>query len=623
MRIVLLTPPMVQFNAPYAATPLLTGFLRSRGVDVRQVDLSLRLSLALFSRSGMEQVVQAVERVPETKRTESVHLFLRKKFRYSETVDEVIAFLQKGGEQTAKRIVSGEWLPEGPRFRVVGELTGRGCAPFADDLPARARYLASLYMDDLADVIRDGVDQYYGLSRYAERLGLSASSFIPILQTLRASGTLVDRLLDDLTDALLCEHVPDVVGITIPFPGNAYAAFRIAAHIRKCAPQVRIAAGGGYVNTEWRRLSDVRVFDFLDFILYDDGEYPLLHLLEYLEGKLPRERLIRTRLRDKNQVVYVDDPAAPTLKHRERTAPSYEGLPLEQYCPVIESPNPMHRLWTEHCWMKLTLAHGCYWHRCAFCDTRLDYIGHYDPAPAERIVEWIEQVIAETGRRDFHFVDEAAPPALLRRLACLLIERGISIRWWTNIRFEKVFDVELCRLMAKSGCVAVTGGMECAEKRLLERMEKGVSLKDMAMSAHHFSEAGILVHAYLMYGFPTQTRQEVVDALEYVRQLYEVGCVQSTYWHRFALTVHSPVCVRAAAFGIQPELHEHGGFSENTLRYTERHPLPEKGLGEALHAAVYNYMHGVALNEPVEAWFELRMPPPRFALGTVARWLCE
>jgi hypothetical protein len=73
----------------------------------------------------------------------------------------------------------------------------------------------------------------------------------------------------------------------------------------------------------------------------------------------------------------------------------------------------MHRLWTERPWIKLTLAHGCYWHRCAFCDTSLDYIRSYDPADAATIVGWMERAMADTGLCGFHFVDEAAPPALL------------------------------------------------------------------------------------------------------------------------------------------------------------------------------------------------------------------
>ena len=269
------------------------------------------------------------------------------------------------------------------------------------------------------------------------------------------------------------------------------------------------------------------------------------------------------------------------------------------------------------------LAHGCYWHRCAFCDTTLDYIRCYDPAPAERIADWIEIVIRETGRRAFHFVDEAAPPALLRRLAECLIAHKLDVRWWTNIRFEKAFDEELCRLLARAGCVAVTGGIECAEERLITLMNKGIQLRDMTRAASAFSRAGVLVHAYLMYGFPTQNRQAVVDALDYVRQLFQGGCVHSAYWHRFALTVHSPMYAAPRPFRLTPQRPAHRGFSENGIPYSEWKPGHWEGIGDALYAAVYNYMHGVALDEPVQAWFSEPMPAPHLARDAVKRWVDE
>lgn len=63
-------------------------------------------------------------------------------------------------------------------------------------------------------------------------------------------------------------------------------------------------------------------------------------------------------------------------------------------------------------------------------------------------------------------------------------------------------------------------------------MEKGVTIAQVARVTDGFTQAGIMVHAYLMYGFPTQTTQETIDSLEVVRQLFQAGIVQSGYWHR-------------------------------------------------------------------------------------------
>ena len=201
----------------------------------------------------------------------------------------------------------------------------------------------------------------------------------------------------------------------------------------------------------------------------------------------------------------------------------------------------MHKLWSDGRWNKLTLAHGCYWGKCSFCDCSLDYIGRYEPCNVKTIVDRIEEMINTTGENGFHFVDEAAPPTILKEMAIEILKRNLNIVWWTNVRFEKAYTDDICRLLKASGCIAVAGGLEVASDRLLKLINKGVSVEQVAKVASSFSKSGILVHAYLMYGFPTQSEQETIDSLEIVRQLFENKVIQSGFWHRFALTAHSPV----------------------------------------------------------------------------------
>ncbi len=627
LTVLLLTPPMVQFNTPYAATPALTAFLRARGVRVTQADLSLALALRLFSRRGLGEVLAALGPVSRRRPSHpAVAHFRAHAAAYRATVGEVIRYLQhepcdahaaaRGGRAGPPRRFAADALPRGPRFAVLDDLAAAGIDPRAADPAGYPRLLASLYLDDLADAVQQGVDPRFGLSRYAECLALSAASFAPIRKALRAAPSLIDRLLDELTLRLLRRVKPDVIGITIPFPGNVYAAFRIARQAKAWNPGVRIVAGGGYVNTELRSLSDPRVFDDVDFVTYDDGELPLLRAIEHVAGRAGRETLIRTRLRVGRRVVFVD-AEAPAIRHRDRPAPRYDGLPLDRYCGMAESVNPMHRLWTERRWMKLALAHGCYWHRCAFCDTGLDYIARYDPADPDTLVRWIADIQRRTGENHFHFVDEAAPPALLCRLADALIRRRLRIRWWTNIRFEEAFTPDVAARLAESGCMAMTGGLECAQRRLLATMDKGVSLSGAARAMHALARAGILVHAYLMYGFPRQTIQETVDALEFVRQLFRAGIVHSAYWHRFALTVHSPVFAHPERFGVRA-VAPAGTFARNEVAFTDGRRTDHARLGTALRRAVYNYMHGAGLDADVRAWFARRAPKPRLPARFVA-----
>ncbi|MGL5318421.1 MAG: B12-binding domain-containing radical SAM protein, partial [Bacteroidales bacterium] len=294
----------------------------------------------------------------------------------------------------------------------------------------------------------------------------------------------------------------------------------------------------------------------------------------------------------------------------------YADLLLDKYISVIERLNPMHKLWSDGRWNKLTLAHGCYWGKCSFCDGSLDYIGRYSPSDAKLIVDRMEQIIDQTGEIGFHFVDEAAPPSLLKLISEEILSRRLKVVWWGNVRFEKSFTAELCDLMKQAGCIAVSGGLEVASERILKMINKGVTLEQVALVTRNFTESGILVHAYLMYGFPTQTEQETIDSLEVVRQLFELGLIQSGFWHRFALTAHSPVGLNPEKFNIRITEPEFKGFARNDLQFEDPTGGNHDKFGEGLRISLYNYMNGTGFDLPLNKWFEAKVPrtmlPPNY-----------
>jgi radical SAM superfamily enzyme YgiQ (UPF0313 family) len=635
LRVLSVIPPMTQLNTPYPSTAYLTGFLRARGVDAVQEDLALALVLALLSADGLRAVRARAEALPAGRRTPLVRGFLDHFGSYLATIGPTIAFLQGRDPTIAHRIASRTFLPEGPRFDALDvyvdpdEPEGGdplGWAFGALGLQDRARHLATLYLNDLADVLRDAVDARFEFVRYAESLAQSQPSFEPLAQALAAPPTLVDDTLRALTLAALERHHPRLVLLSVPFPGAVYGAFRIAQTIKAQRPDIVTVLGGGFVNTELRELAEPRVFDFFDYVTLDDGERPLLALLEHLQGRRGRSRLVRTFVREaettttRGAVRYLN-LAEPDVPFAEVGTPTWDGLPLAQYLSLLDMLNPMHRLWSDGRWNKLTVAHGCYWKKCSFCDVSLDYIGRYDGAPAALLVDRIEAIVAETGQTGFHFVDEAAPPKALRALAEELLRRGVSISWWGNIRFEKSFTPELCRLLADSGCIAVSGGLEVASDRLLKLMKKGVSVEQVARVTRAFTDAGILVHAYLMYGFPTQTVHDTVDALEYVRQLFEAGCIQSGFFHRFACTVHSPVGQHPEEYGVTLVPLPKTTFAKNDVGFIDPTGVDHEALGQALNKALYNYMHGIGLDADVRSWFGGRVPRPRVPRHFIARAL--
>jgi radical SAM superfamily enzyme YgiQ (UPF0313 family) len=613
---------MTQLNTPYPSTAYITGFLRSRGIDAHQDDLALSLVLSFFSKKGLAEVHQAALAIPEENRSATINFFLDYFEDYQGSIEPTIKYLQGGDSTLSHRINSRSFLPEGPRFQALDSYDDDGSgdslawafgALGAED---RARHLATLYLNDLSDVLRDAVDDRFEFVRYAESLASSQPSFEPLANALKAPPTLMDEHLRSLSIAQIEKHQPNLVLLSVPFPGSVYAALRIAQVIKEKYPSIKIALGGGYVNTELRELSEARVFDYVDFITLDSGERPLLALIEHLNGQRGINRLVRTFIRnEKGQVQYIQW-AEPDVPFEEVGTATWDGLPLDSYLSLLDMLNPMHRLWSDGRWNKLTVAHGCYWKKCSFCDVSLDYISRYETASASLLVDRIEKIVAETGQTGFHFVDEAAPPKILKALAEELIRRQVVISWWGNIRFEKTFTPELAELLAQSGCIAMSGGLEVASDRLLALMEKGVTVEQVARVTKSFSDVGILVHAYLMYGFPTQTVQETVDSLEYVRQLFENGCIQSGFFHRFTCTVHSPVGKNPEAYGIELIPLPKITFAKNDIGFIDPTGTDHDALGQGLKKAIYNYMHGVGFEADIRNWFDLQEPTPK---STVSR----
>jgi hypothetical protein len=622
LRVLLVTPPLVQPNAPYAATPALTGFLLRRGVRVSQADASLELVLRLFSQRGVAEVARvtqaACRRSQILRANRSVAFFLRNRRRYAATVEHAVRFLQGRAPPLAGRIAGRSFLPEGPRFAALAAWgsDGHGGSDAWMDTGARARYIASLFLDDLADVIRDAVDPDFGFARYGERLSAAAPSFAAVRGAVESPATPVSAAIDEVTASLLKKHRPDVVGFTVPFPGTLVGALRMAREFRRLDPHIVSVVGGGYVSTELRQLGDPALFDFVDYAVLDEGPAPLARLLSHLGGRLPRRRLARTFCREDGRVVFHDSPCSD-VPHGRSGPPRWTGLRMDRYLSVMETPSQAFSLWSDGMWIKVMLAHGCYWRRCRFCDTSLPYIRRFDPAPVPTLIRWIRSVCRETGCNRFHFVDEAIPPSLAGRLSEALLEKGMDVTWWGNVRFEPAFTTERVASMRRSGCVAVTGGLETVCDRTLAAMAKGVSLASAVPAIARFSSAGILVHVYLMYGFPGQTVREVVDALEVVRQLFANGLVHSAYWHRFALTVHSAMGADPTAFGMRVEPPARRGFAENEVPVTAGVNPEVIAMGRGLHKAVYNYMHALGLDEDVRSWFTAPVPRPRVGAGLV------
>lgn len=584
----LILGPLTQLNTPYPSISYLARFLRSRGVESRQFDLGIELVLRVFSREGLGEIIDGLD---EPRSALGWHAIARRD-QYLDAIEPVIAFLQGKDRSLGPRILRTPFLPDTPR--TARERVAVFGPHAVDD---SARHLATGWLADLADLVAAEVDDGFGLARYHHQLAAGEVDYTPIHRRL-SKTTLIDSWLDSLADSV---EFDDVVGISVPFPGNLYGALRIGRRLK--ARGAYVILGGGYINTELREVNEPRLWENVDALSFDDGEGPLLAMLEWRAGGADRRHRTLTA-EGRFDSAFGDVGTSHSAW--------YGDLPLDRYLQLVDGTNPAHRLWSDGRWNKFTFAHGCYWKKCSFCDINLDYISRFVPSPAAPLVAEVREVVEATGQRGFHAVDEAAPPRGMRDFALEVLATRTVVNWWGNIRFERSFTPDLCSLLAASGLVAVTGGLEVASDRLLAKMDKGVTVEQVTQVAAAFRASGVMVHAYLMYGFPTETDQETIDSMELVRQMFAEGVLASAFWHRFVLTRHSGIYPMPEQFGVRILDTGKVHFAQNDVGHADPAGGNHDAFDDVLPVALAAWMRGEDLSRPVHTWFSgAKMPKTR------------
>ncbi len=603
--LLIITPPFTQFNCPYPAAGYLVRYLKQSGYSAHQADMSIELALKVFSSEGMTRIFDSAQQCINSKFAENIYSI---KDSFIDPADFVLDFLQRNNTASARRIIRGAMLP------ACGEHAENILSGLSSDNDIeRARIMCTFFLADFAQFISETVDSSFALTKYAEKISVSAETFAPVEEEV-----LRDNIITEMYYSLLRTEIekcnPDVFAVSIPFPGTLINALRALRFVRDNYPKLIRSAGGGYVNTELRNIREKRFFDYAQYLTLDDGETPLLNIIKKARGESFSFK--RTFLIENEQIAF-HDSEEPDAEISKGFFAEYSDIDVGKYLMMADNTNPMLSMWNSDFYLKMTLAHGCYWKKCAFCDTSLDYICRFEPETAENAADKIEKLVKETGINSFHFTDEAAPPALLRDLSLELIKRKISISWWGNIRFEKNFTLDTARLLSVAGCIGVSGGLEAANRRILELMKKGVTLEEAIASCANFSNVGIMVHSYLIYGFPTQTEQEILDSLETVRQMFENGYLTSAYFHRYAMTIHSDSGMNSSKYGVRAQVKANP-FANNETAYSGD-VCDYSKYSNGLRAALNCYNMYSEIETPVSSFFDFAVKNHGIKPGSIKR----
>lgn len=673
LNTLIIQPPLVQLNTPYPSGAYLLDFFNSLYEEknvkgrVEWFDLSNSFFHKIFCKHGIAHIFNSTfeKALKLSSQYESqgddntaFHLrrFISQKEFWINWIDEIIAIVcssnsKISGREFAHEFIRSAHVPRG--MWVENFLSNLNRDVSTDD----AQILSSLALADLADYITMVYDQNFALIRYAEHLATRTAEFSETIEGLKAPS------LNDFYKPLLLEKIasyknePTLYCISVPFPGCFESALFSADLIRKeCGDNAIIIFGGGYVNTELREISEKGIFDYCHILSYDKGygsyirlfdefinaacgiedEKQCFNLKEAFENIFDSRRFYNFSYLKNGSVIIPlekENEEYKVLYKKEheyirKITPDYSHIDFTKYPRLADDTNPMHRIWNDGAWLKAYIAHGCYWHRCAFCDTTLDYVKDYCLTDINLLYDSLCVQAEKTGVHGIHFVDEACPPVALQNFAlknmAVKSSNKIPLTYWGNIRFEKSFDRDLADLLSAGGLTAVSAGIEIATGNGLSAVNKGTDMENIVNACCAFKEAGILIHSYMIFGFWSQSVQDLIDSMETLRQLFEAGLLDSAFWHKFTLTLHSTVYEEYKK-GKYPELkilpQKKTQFAKNDLHF-EGEEKSEK-FSAPLNAALELWMHGEKLSKPVESYFPFKMPKPSIAKDYIASLIAK
>src|SRR5574344_287188 len=671
MKIIIIQPPLVQLNTPYPSGAYLSAYFRKLDHEVTWYDLSISLFYKIFSRDGLIKLFSLCSNKALTladyyldnnndEAAFNLRRYISQKDLWINQIDTITSIL-RGNESTREichQFVFSAFTPRGARME--NYLSNLDHDLTTDD----AFCLASLALADLADFITETFDKEFSLIRYAERVTTQESTFAHISQS--ADNPILKEfylpLLHEKFDSLITNEKntpPFLVCISVPFAGTFASALTTGRYFKQTFNNSAfVSLGGGFINTEVRDTKELRLSEYTDILSLDRGygSYKVLFESNYINTRsretIPPTGLYKTTLFINNFHTKKISPDSDSfiiqanehdveleMFENEITAsliPDYSDIDFSLYPKMIDDTNPMHRLWNDGAWMKIYLAHGCYWHRCAFCDTTLDYVRCYKKT---NISELYKGLLAQAESKRIygvHFVDEAAPPIALVQFAKENLLHNKKLSFWGNIRFEKTFTRDVADFLAAGGLIGVSGGIEIATANGLDSVNKGIKLESIVAACCAFKEAGILVHAYMIYGYWSDTVQDIIDNMETLRQFFEAGLLDSAFWHKFVLTRHSTVYKE---WQQAVQLMNNKSVSINRHRSQKNkdipdiiklHPIEPKGncilaknglhfaneqqsekFGAPLDSALEDWMHGENLSVPVQQYFSFKVPAPR------------
>lgn len=513
VQYLLVNPPVTDPTTPYHSIPYLVAATRAAGFgDCECVDANLE---AFEYLSQPEQVTaaighaRAIARRRPRSRADELHLRLALSAEglEPEAVPAAVSVLR-----------DPELFYHWPTYRQAGAVLQRWCNLIALQMPPGV-------LDGFSLQSQGGVN-------------LSSSADLGDPEVLDAIARPFEGYLATGFTDHLRRRPWRLVGFSVNFTSQLPVALRMARLVRQACPDAVIVFGGtetcDVVKCAASSAVLWRVFADADLIVPGEGEGPLVAILDAIGRGDGFDELTGV-------ITRASAPGLPRFSYQDVSAlpaPAYDVWDWDRYW----SPEPV---------VLYSPTRGCYWNRCTFCDYGLNTDRPTSPSRERPVASVLSDLAAvSVFARTLYFAVDAMSPRYLRGLATALAEAPFGFRWSAELRLERTFPRRsVGELLSRAGCVAVAFGYESATQRILNLIDKGVSIENVPAILGELAQNGIGAQMMGFTGFPSETGTEARATYEFLHQHADLWTTAGI--EEFALTPGSIVARRAQDFGIE------------------------------------------------------------------------
>ena len=537
--ILLIDPPFGLLSNPYISIPLLGAWLQKSGFEVQALDMSSHFYRTFLNpanvQAGLTHMTQRLHELnnrPQLSFDELRELFHLVSLHLARKIPEV------------SEVLTRFFMPYGG-YPVLQQTAMRDFFIRAATIPFYPHHINPR-------LLPAGAAQEYFSTTQLIRQAHEGTPYTPTFH----------QILEERLDT---DGPPPIIGFSVAFQNQIPTAFQCAAIVRKLLPSAHITMGGACISIFFRELKNPDIFDLVDSIVLDDGERPLQTLCEMgRNGSLDLSAVPGILYREDGVIHHT--PAPAPIDMEKAPAPDYSLYDLDDYLVARTALHVPYRL-----------AKGCQWQKCTFCRTDLPFCRDFQSADPEIMYQGLRQTIEQSGICKVIFSDESSDPATLEQVSKWLIRDRVDLEWQCHTRVSDQLTHDRCKLFRQAGCRHLALGIESMCDQTLRRMGKGINAGLVDSVLREISGA-VPIHAYMIVGFPGETREEALRGFDQIKAYHEQGLIASYAYSIFTLSSGSAIHRNPAAFGLTGTLTEPECDLPVDLIVMEGDRIPEEEL---------------------------------------------